>query len=345
MKRFIDCATLRVAARPTVVGLAAVILVVLAASRADAFPTGGQFDGDPLTTDGSGGIAFTGSPRFQGHTCAVCHTDPPGLIGIRLEADHPELFTTGWVAQKQYHLRVVLENQHAAVQFAAAGDNCGFAVTPFTPCDQNGFALEMDDILGGAEGKFTAVVNGACATGTAPTDADVVVLADGSAVVHNGAHHGQTKWDLCWTAPGAGTGVITAYLSAVDGNGGNGTDAYYADTINDDVASGAVPIGEAGGAPPMQSGGCSAGGGEGVALVAVVLVGLALRRKKLLAVLAMVALVGCTHVRPRQRETLAKKKMVFSPDPTEDELDLHMQESREGSSGGYGSSGGGCGCN
>jgi len=330
-----------------------IVGVLLGAPAAFAFPTGGQFDSDPLTTDGSGGIAFTGSPRFQGHSCAVCHTDPPGLIGIKLESDHPELFDTGWVAQKQYHLRVVLENQHAAAQFAAAGDNCGFAVTPYTPCDQNGFALEMDDVVGGAEGKFTAVVNGACATGTPPTDADVVVLKDGSAVVHNGAHHGQTKWDFCWTAPGAGTGVITAYLAAVDGNGGTGSEAYYADTINDDVAAGAVPIGEAGGQPPLQSGGCSAGGGGGLVLVALVIFAcassrrgpFALRRRRLLAVLAMVALVGCTHVRPRQRETLAKKKMMFSPDPTEDELDLHMQEAREGSSGGYGSSGGGCGCN
>ena len=47
----------------------------------------------------------------------------------------------------------------------------------------------------------------------------------------------------------------------------------------------------------------------------------------------------------RARETLAKRNMKFAPDPAEDELDLHMQEAREGSSGGYGSSGGGCGCN
>jgi hypothetical protein len=36
---------------------------------------------------------------------------------------------------------------------------------------------------------------------------------------------------------------------------------------------------------------------------------------------------------------------VFAPDSAEDELDLHMQQSREGSAGGYGSAGGGCGCN
>jgi hypothetical protein len=81
-------------------------------------------------------------------------------------------------------------------------------------------------------------------------------------------------------------------------------------------------------------------------LVGLVALGLVLRRRgRLAALLAIATLAGCGHVRPRQRETLAKRKMKFASDPAEDELDLHMQESREGSSGGYGSSGGGCGCN
>ena len=71
----------------------------------------------------------------------------------------------------------------------------------------------------------------------------------------------------------------------------------------------------------------------------------AFRRPGWLAALLIISLASCGNVRPRQRETLAKRNMKFAPDPTEDELDLHMQESREGSSGGYGSSGGGCGCN
>jgi hypothetical protein len=56
-------------------------------------------------------------------------------------------------------------------------------------------------------------------------------------------------------------------------------------------------------------------------------------------------LPGCTTVHPWEKEKLAERKMQFAPDPDEDELDLHMQEAREGSSGGYGSAGGGCGCN
>lgn len=328
------------------------LLLLLISRAALAFPTGSQFDLDPMKADGAGGIAFDGAPRWQGHTCAVCHTDAPGTIGSALESDHVELFTTGYTPGMQYHLRVVLLNEHAGVKYQKAGDNCGFNVMPYTPCDQNGFALEIADLSGKPQGKFVAVTNNMCATTTPPTDVDVRVLNDGTAVTHNGAHHGQVAWDLCWTAPPAGTGPLTAYLAIVDGDGGsgpphNGSMSWPADTINDDVTSGAVPLGESGGAPPpSQAGGCNAGGGEvGIFVAFALLVLIAIRRKPLALVLALATAASCSHVRPRERETLARRNMKFAPDPTEDELDLHMQEAREGSSGGYGSSGGGCGCN
>ncbi len=61
--------------------------------------------------------------------------------------------------------------------------------------------------------------------------------------------------------------------------------------------------------------------------------------------LALLAASGCVRVKPYERELLAKPTMTFQPDPHEDVLDLHMQEAREGAVGGYGSAGGGCGCN
>ncbi len=61
--------------------------------------------------------------------------------------------------------------------------------------------------------------------------------------------------------------------------------------------------------------------------------------------LYLIALEGCVPVKPYQREILALPTMTFGPDPHEDLLDLHMHEAREGSVGGYGSAGGGCGCN
>jgi uncharacterized protein (TIGR03382 family) len=320
-------------------------LLVLTA-RAHAFPTGSQFDLDALAGDGAGGIAFDGAPRFQGHTCAVCHTDAEGRINARIEADHAELFTDGWKAGQQYHLRVLLLDAHAAALYQAKGDDCGAAAATYTPCDQNGFALEIADFAGKPVGTFSAVTAGACASGMPPPDVDVRVLDDGSAVTHNGAHHGQVAWDLCWTAPAAGVGLLSAYLSVVDGNGGNGTAAFPADTIGDDVTSGAVPVPELGAPAFEKSAGCATSDpGLGLVLVVLALLIVARRRKGLAALIALATAAGCVHVRPRQRETLARKNMKFAPDPTEDELDLHMQEAREGSSGGYGSSGGGCGCN
>jgi hypothetical protein len=57
------------------------------------------------------------------------------------------------------------------------------------------------------------------------------------------------------------------------------------------------------------------------------------------------ATAGCVRVKPYERELLAKPTMTFQPDPHEDVLDNHMIEAREGAVGGYGSAGGGCGCN
>lgn len=54
---------------------------------------------------------------------------------------------------------------------------------------------------------------------------------------------------------------------------------------------------------------------------------------------------GCVHVAPYQREFLAKPSMDFSREGREVAFRSHVHESREGSMGGDGASGGGCGCN
>ena len=150
-------------------------------------------------------------------------------------------------------------------------------------------------------------------TGTPPTDTDAVVIKDGTAVVHDGAHAGLTAWSFCWTAPKSGTGTITAFVAEVDGNGGDGTMSFPEDTIGDDVFAGAVPIAEKGATTPATArGGCDAGGPGllGVALVLALLI-----RRKRLALVLLVGLSACTHVRATQRETLARRNMKFAPDP------------------------------
>ena len=57
------------------------------------------------------------------------------------------------------------------------------------------------------------------------------------------------------------------------------------------------------------------------------------------------ALSGCTTVQPWQKEHLALAHMAFEPDPLEARFKQHVYASKEGSSGGYGIGGGGCGCN
>ena len=69
-----------------------------------------------------------------------------------------------------------------------------------------------------------------------------------------------------------------------------------------------------------------------------------MRRLLLFAALAS-SVFAAACVKPYQRELLSKKIMIFQPDPHEDVLDQHMLEAREGAVGGYGSAGGGCGCN
>ncbi len=55
--------------------------------------------------------------------------------------------------------------------------------------------------------------------------------------------------------------------------------------------------------------------------------------------------VGCTTVKPYQREVLSQRAMEPAGEALEDHFRQHWQESREGGAGGYAAAGGGCGCN
>lgn len=75
------------------------------------------------------------------------------------------------------------------------------------------------------------------------------------------------------------------------------------------------------------------------------------QRSKCLTQLALavaclsVAAVGCATVQPYERETLARTDMQFEGAPEIEEGEQHATEVREGTVGGFGSGGGGCGCN
>ena len=52
-----------------------------------------------------------------------------------------------------------------------------------------------------------------------------------------------------------------------------------------------------------------------------------------------------TNIKPWEREQLSKKEMRFNSEKINSAMQSHFYYSKEGSSGGQGFSGGGCGCN
>ncbi len=54
---------------------------------------------------------------------------------------------------------------------------------------------------------------------------------------------------------------------------------------------------------------------------------------------------SCAAVPAYERGVHAKRKMQLDPSPDATALEQHVFEYREGATGGYGSVGGGCGCN
>jgi len=54
---------------------------------------------------------------------------------------------------------------------------------------------------------------------------------------------------------------------------------------------------------------------------------------------------GCATVAPYQRENLSRSCMNSTLEENEIAFRAHVHDSREGATGGHGSTGGGCGCN
>jgi len=68
-------------------------------------------------------------------------------------------------------------------------------------------------------------------------------------------------------------------------------------------------------------------------------------RINLFVIVLFTLISGCTAIQPWERDLLADPAMALISDPLEMGIDEHIYFSKEGSSGGRGFSGGGCGCN
>jgi hypothetical protein len=69
------------------------------------------------------------------------------------------------------------------------------------------------------------------------------------------------------------------------------------------------------------------------------------RSRIALVMTALWLLAGCVTVKPQQRSVLADPIMQFEGDPQAAAQLRHAVDNREGSYGGGGVAGGGCGCN
>lgn len=64
-----------------------------------------------------------------------------------------------------------------------------------------------------------------------------------------------------------------------------------------------------------------------------------------LAILLVSSVTACVTVAPYQRGLLTRPAMSADFEQSETAFRAHVHDSREGATGGFGSTGGGCGCN
>ncbi|MEZ4384164.1 MAG: DUF4266 domain-containing protein [Nannocystaceae bacterium] len=284
--------------------------LLLGAGEAAAYSTPALYAADPMETGGGGGRAFTGAPA-DGLTCAVCHQggEAPGFELLGGPGGPYELGAT-------------------------------YAFELRWPGERVGLTVEASDLDGRPLGSLVAppepLLEAAdrCTSGAAAYES--VALADGRAPLAVG-DCGASRLRLQWTAPREPIdGALTLSLVVADGDGL--PDADRSATLEVQLE------------PPGAETRCGVTTqAQRGPLLWLLVVAAARRRRAALAGAAVVAVTaglgGCARVQPYERGRLAQPDMQL-----EDDLDLragpdHALDYREGSAGGLGGDGGGCGCN
>jgi hypothetical protein len=290
--------------------LVALVALVGLPATAHAFADSSQFfdqaaNPHSATFGASGeGLYFTGARRFASLDCTSCHLGGPQHVGLRLNADDPALFASGYQPGKTYELQIVLTNESEGLKYKSA--TCTDPPAPgdsftYVQCNNNGFALEIDaaDVPLAGPSVFCArqPLAGMCPPADYTVD-QTLVAPDGDAVFGSKIYSADpnmpklvtnndaTAWRFWWTAPKAGSGALTVYVASVDGNGGAGTIANDQDPYDDDTVSANFFLQEA--SAPVKnsaSAGCSAAPGASPApapwlLLPVLLLGISRDRDR-----------------------------------------------------------------
>ena len=243
---------------------------------------------------GGNGSFFTGSPRFKGYDCGICHTNTPGKISIKLEVNRPDLLQGQYEANTGYAMTLSLVGEHRGLESA------------FNP---NTFMLEIVDDEGQALGDYLI--------GPAPTE----LIDEGRIVAAEGFGEGENQWSLTWFSPREITGPATLYIAMVDGDGAGEEELRWIDPLNDDVATMSLrlcPVGETCSPPASRdetesAAGCSVGGkNSSTSLFLILLLAMALLRKHPVRALATLLGLSLACGAPSQPETASHKGAASS---------------------------------
>lgn len=233
-----------------------VALLALAPSLALAYSETEAFDRDPSLdpSGGGGGLAFTGSPRQHGLSCASCHIDGPTDIALRISSLLPDgspgrLLEGGYLPGVVYEIEVAFDEDRLAPPE-------GCRDRDFEPCDLNLFSAEILDAEAQPAGTFCPVrprdsVTGceACplqrAAGTRVSDGCRVIFADGFNQTDARWRNGVTATSFFWRAPQTPGQDLTLYVAAVDGRGKESPDGEATSYTGDGTAALALPLGRA----------------------------------------------------------------------------------------------------
>ena len=193
---------------------------------------------------GGNGVIGTGGALDHNITCASCHMKAESTIDLALDFTPPLPSVGGqptYTPGQKYTVGVKLVGEHLGL------NGCGQYLTHV-----NNFAATVENASGklaGVLGSDSGQTSTSCPKDLPkPINGTTVLYGDCHAVISSGAEN-LAAWSFVWTAPAAGSGGLTLYYGAVDGD----CDMM---SMNDDVKMGTIKLGEATAAlvlPPREN--------------------------------------------------------------------------------------------
>jgi len=225
----------RIFAASTVVATAA-LFAVLSPRPATAFPTlhywhlasSGETNQNQNRA-GANGLYGSGGPHDYGIRCADCHVETEGLIDLTIDVS-PPLSQSGndmaYSPGQTYVFTVTLEGEHKQPPNPNGMDHNGFVAT-FEDAGGNVMGDLVSDTPNNSSMNCPANSPGSTPSGT------TYVYGDCHGIIGNEMAE-LDQWTFSWQAPGAGSGDVTMWYGAVDGNTAGSS------SLDDDVVQGSM---------------------------------------------------------------------------------------------------------